>query len=257
MCLFDHDAERRGISVLFGKKKEKGMASPAKGVMVALWNPAGSDPTLLLQRLLNLVNKQEESAVVVELPCLGLPRVAYRLGISELKHGQTVDQLLIDYDRGMLTGVHDYLRHFEGFDGLLIQPKSKVDSPTLIKLQQDKTLSELPAYLKVHLSGYHYIFVVLQGQLIHPMSFFTLREANHVVLNMNEPVELIRAYAAFKALRQDYAVQSIQLFSESKNSDFNEETILHRPEQLLLAWREADHGNRSNQSGRVRAVPTT
>ncbi|GIO42298.1 hypothetical protein [Paenibacillus apis] len=242
---------------MFRRKTEKEPARSAKGVMVALWNPAGTDSSSLLERLLNHVKKREETAVVVELPCLGLPRVAYRMGVSELEHAQTVDQLLIDYDRGMLQGIHQYLQHFEGFDGLLIQPKSKPDSSTLIKLQQDKTLSELPAYLKVHLSGYHYIFVVLQGQLIHPMTFFALREADHDVLNMNEPVEIIRTYAACKALRQDYDVQNVSLFSnEFRNSDFKEEPILSRPEQLFTRWEGEENGYRIDQSGRVRTVPS-
>ncbi|WP_068786921.1 hypothetical protein [Paenibacillus phocaensis] len=242
---------------MFRRKKEKEATNSAKGLMVALWNPAGSDASLLLEKLLSHVKKREETAVVVELPCLGLPRVAYRLGVSELGHGQTVDQLLIDYDRGMLQGIHQYLQHFDGFDGLLIQPKSKPDSPTLIKLQQEATLSELPAYLKVHLSGYHYIFVVLQGQLIHPMTFFALREADHVVLGMNEPVEIIRSYATYKALRQDYNVQRINLFSnEFRNGDFKEEPILSRPEQLFARWEGEENGYRVDQSGRVRTVPS-
>ncbi|MGG1878812.1 hypothetical protein ABDI30_14730 [Paenibacillus cisolokensis] len=242
---------------MFRMKKEKEPTRSAKGVMVAVWNPAGSDSSLILEKLLSHVKKREETAVVVELPCLGLPRVAYRMGVSELEHAQTVDQLLIDYDRGMLQGIHQYLQHFEGFDGLLIQPKSKPDSPTLIKLQQDKTLSELPAYLKVNLSGYHYIFVVLQGQLIHPMTFFSLREADYVVLSMNEPVEIIRAYAAYKALRQDYDVQSASLFSsEFRNGDFKEEPILSRPEQLFALWEGKKDGYRIDQPGRVRTVPS-
>ncbi|MDU0330489.1 hypothetical protein RW092_09765 [Paenibacillus sp. 3LSP] len=238
-------------------KKEKEPPRSPTGVMVALWNPAGTDSSLLLEKLLSQVKKREETAVVVEFPCLGLPRVAYRMGVTELEHAQSVDQLLIDYDRGMLQGIHQYLQHFDGFDGLLIQPKSKPDSPTLIKLQQDKTLSELPAYLKVHLSGYHYIFTVLQGQLIHPMTFFSLREADQVVLNMNEPVEIIRTYAACKTLKQDYDVQNVSLFSnEFRNSDFKEEPILSRPEQLFALWEGEKDGYRIDQSGRVRTVPS-
>ncbi|GIP08239.1 hypothetical protein J1TS5_04090 [Paenibacillus macerans] len=242
--------------VLLKNKKKGPHRFAPRGCMITLWNPAGSDPSPLLLKLLQLVNKREETAVVVEMPCLGIPRVAYRLGISDLEHAQTVDQLLIDYDRGMLQGIHDYLHHFDGFDGLLVQPKSKLDNPVLIKLQQDKTLQEIPAYLKIHLSGYHYIFVILQGQLIHPMTFFSLRESDHVVLSMNEPVEIIRSYTAYKTLRQDYALQNMYLFSETKNGDFKEETILSRPEQLIAAWEEAKHDNRSDQSGRVCAVPS-
>lgn len=242
---------------MFRRKKEKEPVGSAKGVMIVLWNPAGSDSSLLLEKLLSHVKKREETAVVVELPCLGLPRVAYRLGVSDLEHAQTVDQLLIDYDRGMLKEIHQYIHQFDGFDGLLIQPKSKPDSPTLIRLQQDKTLQVIPAYVKVHLSGYHYIFVVLQGQLIHPMTFFSLREADQVVLNMNEPVEIIRTYAACKALRQDYDVQNVSLFSnEFRNSDFKEEPILSRPEQLFEKWEGEENGYRTDQSSRVRTVPS-
>lgn len=243
--------------MFFQKKKQKQQeVIKAKGRMIALWNPAGSDPTLVLEKFLTVVKKQEETAVVVELPCLGIPHVAYRFGISELDHKHTIDQLLIDYDRNMLKGIHSYVYHYNGFDGILIQPKSKPDSPTLIKLQQSNTLLDIATYLKANLLGYDNIFVVLQGQLIHPMTFFALQEADQVVLGMNEPIEIIRSYATYRTLKQDYNMNSLHLLSEDKNTDFTEAKVYYRVDELLATWEEDKH-DRDYQSNRVRALPSS
>jgi hypothetical protein len=224
--------------LFFQKKKKKQQVTNKTKKMIALWNPAGSDPTIMLEKLLAEMKKQEETVVVVELPCLGIPHVAYRFGVSELENEHTIDQLLIDYDRNMIKGIHSYLHHYDGFDGILVQPKSKPDSPTLIKIQQSTTLLDIANYLKANLLGYDNIFVVLQGQLIHPMTFFALREADEVVLGINEPIEIIRAYAAYRTLKQDYSLKSISLFSEVRNSDFTEAKIYNRAQELYDAWKE-------------------
>lgn len=226
--------------MLLQRNPKKEIQQPsAKGKMVALWNPSGSDSFPLLEKLLALVKKRGQTAAVVEFPCLGIPRVAYQLGMTELKPSETVDQFLIDYDRMMLQGIHQYLHSFPDFDALLIQPKSKPDTPTLIKLQQQSTVQEAPRYLKLYLSGYNYIFVVLQGQMIHPLTFFSIREADHLVLAFNEPIELIHAYAAFKTLKQDYGVASIIFNVNSSDlSDFKEEKICSRVEELCSRWEE-------------------
>lgn len=213
-----------------------------KGRMVALWNPSGADAFPLLEKLLAFVKKREQTAVVVEFPCLGIPRIAYQLGVSELEPKETVDQFLIDYDRAMLQGIHQYLHSFDGFDALLIQPKSKPDTPTLIKLQQQKTLQEVPTYLKLHLSGYDNIFVVLQGQMIHPLTFFSIRETDHLVLAMNSPMELIHAYTAYKTLNQDYGFVS-HMFNVNGSDlrDFKEEKMYSRADDLVSRWEEEAH----------------
>lgn len=224
--------------------------------MIALWNPAGSDPTIMLEKLLAEMKKQEETVVVVELPCLGIPHVAYRFGVSELENEHTTDQLLIDYDRNMIKGIHSYLHHYDGFDGILVQPKSKPDNPTLIKLQQTNTLLDISAYLKANLLGYDNIFVVLQGQLIHPMTFFALQEADEVVLGINEPIELIRSYSAYRTLKQDYNMKAIHLLSKDKNTEFTEAKVYYRVDELFVAWEEGLY-DRDYQSNPVRALPTS
>ncbi|WP_039834677.1 hypothetical protein, partial [Paenibacillus sonchi] len=170
------------LQKMFKKAEYTQPGTQRSATVMALWNPAGGDSTELLEALLPLLRKAEESVAIVEFPCLGVPRIAYRFGLEEVASVQTIDQLLIDYDRGMLQPFHSYLFPHEGADCLLIQPRSKPDSPVLLKLQQEQTLLELPAYLKAQLSGYDWVFFVLQGQLIHPMTFFALRAADKVVL---------------------------------------------------------------------------
>lgn len=223
---------------LFKKTEAKTTKSP-KGCMVVLNNPAGGDTLKVLEKLLLIAKKRSETCAVAELPCLGIPRIAYRFGI-EPEAAQTVDQLIIDYDRGFVQDIHRYLYTHDGWDGLLIQPGSRPDMPTILKLQNEQTLMEIPGYLKSLLAGYNWIFVVTQGQMIHPMTFFSLREADHVVLVIDNPIDLIRTYATFKTLKQDYSINEnrMTMFSFTKNSDFKEHKIVSRPEELFQTWRD-------------------
>ena len=217
-------------------KKTEAQKSP-KGCMVVLNNPAGGDTLKVLEKLLLIAKKRGETCAVAELPCLGIPRIAYRFGI-EPEAAQTIDQLLIDYDRGLVQEIHRYLYSYGDWDGLIIQPNSRPDMPAILKLQNEKTLMEIPGDLKSYLAGYNWIFVVTQGQLIHPMTFFSLREADHIVLVMDDPMDLVRSYAMYKTLKQDYSVDEgkMSLFSFVKNSDFKEHRIVCRPEELFQMW---------------------
>lgn len=227
--------------MLFKMKKEA--VAERNQTVMALWNPAGSDTSELLEALLPLLRKQGESVAVVEFPCLGVPRVAYRFGLEDIPPAQTIDQLLIDYDRGMLQPFHSYLLPHEEVDCLLIQPRSKPDAPVLLKLQQEQTLVELPAYLKAQLSSYNWVFFILQGQLIHPLTFFGLRAADKVVLVAHEAIEWIRTVGAYTLMKENYGFSAEQLlmFSESRHSliqqskkDFN---LIAQPAELLKLGR--------------------
>ncbi|MBY9079584.1 hypothetical protein KIH86_08470 [Paenibacillus sp. HN-1] len=230
----------KGMKQVFKLTKRIPEAAEQKNTVMALWNPAGGDSSELLEALLPLVRKAGESVAVVEYPCLGVPRIAYRFGLEDIPPAQTIDQLLIDYDRGMLQPFHSYLLPHEEVDCLLIQPRSKPDAPVLLKLQQENTLIDLPVFLKAQLSGYDWVFFILQGQLIHPMTFFGLRAADKVVLVAREPLEWIRAVGAYALMKEDYGFSTEQLlmFSESRHSlireqgkkDFN---LIAQPAELL------------------------
>lgn len=221
---------------MFRKKEVKN--SFVGNRMIAVYNPTSGDSSDLVFRLTSFAKKRGEKSVVVELPCIGIPRISYRLGLTELEQSKTIDQLLIDYDRDMLNGIKQYIYTSDNFDGLLIQPRSKPDVPTIFKLQNEKTLMEIPGYLKSNLVDYHNVFFVLQGQLCNPMTFFSLREADYEVLAIKESIELIWTYSLYKTLKEDYAIDksSISMYSEIRNQDFKEHKLYYKPSDLFEMW---------------------
>lgn len=226
------------------KKAEQSEDRTQRSIVMALWNPAGGDSSELLEKLMPLLRKNGESMAIVEFPCVGIPRVAYRFGLEEVPANQTIDQLLIDVDRGMLEPFHSYLLPHEGADCLIIQPRSKADAPVLLKLQQESTLIELPSFLKNQLSSYDWVFFVLQGQLIHPMTFFALRASDSVVLLAKEAMEWIRMAGTYTLLKNDYGFRQDQLimFTGMRRSLLRKQTkndmnLIVHPAELLKQGR--------------------
>lgn len=226
---------------MFSKKNNVSSQEVEKGKVVTIFRAAGGSSVPLLNKLVTALRKRNETTIVVEFPCLGIPQVAYNIGITEIEPEHTIDQLLIDYDRGMLKGIDTYIRQYPLFDGILIQPRARPDMPTLLKLQSEKTLFELPTYLKNQLNEYDNIVFVVQGQLIHSMTFFAVRDADHIILSMQESEEVIRTYATYKTLHEDYAISTnrMTLFSETK-LNFAEAPIVSKVNDLPSLWKRQE-----------------
>jgi hypothetical protein len=203
---------------------------------VVFFNANGTDTSALALKVATLVSSVETKSIIVEFPCVSIPRLALQFGIDTIDKHTTIDQLLIDYERRDLKSIFDYIVKTERVDFIPINPKNKPDAPTILKLNEQKTLLDIPFFIKNELANdYSLIFYVLQGQLMNPMTFFSIRSADLIVMNMNDDSELPWSYAIFKKLVDDYGVDKgrIVLFTEKMNHEFKEQEVITKLTDII------------------------
>ncbi|MGG3278954.1 ATPase, T2SS/T4P/T4SS family [Paenibacillus solani] len=183
---------------------------------ISFSNLAGGDAVQGLLRVVEPLSKKN-SIAVVELPCMGLPRLSYALGqddiILKLEKDRSVDQLLIDYERKSLKPMGDYTLKTGAVDYLLVHPRSLPEAPVIRKLESNSPLIQLPIYLRQQLKGkYDYVFMLTQGRLIHPMTLFSIRTADAAILYSNEPADFIQNFTHEKKLHEIFGVENNRMF---------------------------------------------
>jgi pilus assembly protein CpaF len=212
---------------------------------IAFGNLGGGDATQGLLNLLTHLPKNTKKAVV-ELPCLGIPRLSYALqdqSILNLKKEQTIDQLVLDLDRNNTQDLSKYRYEFGNVDYFLINPKSVPEAPTVRKVQYNKSLIELPLWMKKRLHSYDYLIFLLQGTLIHPGTHFSLRTADAVVLYSAEAIDFVGNYTHFRKLQQIFGVDPnrLFLFTEDVNVKVNDTKVFHKHIEMIREWEKIDN----------------
>jgi pilus assembly protein CpaF len=208
--------------------------------MIALANLGGGDTSQFVSEFIKSLPKNCR-ALIVEMPCLGMPRLGYSLLQDEamnLPKEKTIDQLLLNYDRKEQKLVEEYIWKQQQVDLLLIDPKSLPETPVIGKLGSNQCLIELPLYLKKQATDYDYVMVVTQGRLIHPTTHFSLRVADAVVLYNADPVDFAQNYAHYTKLKEIFGVESERMFMFSKNSGIKLDSLKlhHKYTDLFMVW---------------------
>ena len=187
--------------------------------LFTIFNANGSDTAVLSQMVAEQLAKAGKT-IVVELPCLGVPKLAFLYDRESIERKQSIDQLLIDYERKDMRSVYDYVLKGENVDLLLIHPQISPLSPTLTRLTQLNTLLDLPALLRSVLDErYANIVFSLQGQLMHPMTMFSLRIAERIIMNMHRAEELPWTMLYYNRLVDEMTIDpsKISLYSNERN----------------------------------------
>ncbi|MDD4146694.1 MAG: hypothetical protein PHS83_06365 [Clostridia bacterium] len=198
-CLEEDRREERKIKLLGNlhkivRKKPLKKTFLEKPLTVSLWTPGGSDGCSVALELAHYVaDTYQEKVVMVEWPCLGIPRLAIHVNLYDKE--KNTDKLLLDFERSEDKEIYPirYLLKFSDLISVMtINPYSAPDISINLKLKKLQTMTDLPRYLKdnLYLEGYKFIIYILQGQLHHPLTFFGVRESDQVVLNVNFPIEL-------------------------------------------------------------------
>lgn len=175
---------------------------------VAVWTPGGSDGCPIALELAHFyAEATQEKVVIVELPCLGIPRLALHVDLYDKE--KNTDKLLLDFERSEYTNIYPakYLLPVNDLVSVMVNnPYATPDLSINLKLNNLGTLTDFPRYLKnnLFLEGYKFVIYVLQGQLHHPLTFFALRESAQVVFNVNFPIELGWCLSCFKKLTDTY-----------------------------------------------------
>ncbi|BFH18336.1 hypothetical protein J6TS7_32580 [Paenibacillus dendritiformis] len=202
---------------------------------ISMVNLGGGNVVSMLDGLLKALPKNAKK-ILVEFPCLGIPKLSYAFNQVRIDKETTIDQMLLDYDREEKKAVEDYIFSGDGLDFLLINPRALPEVPTIRKIRSNKTLIDLPLYLKLQLQEkYDYVIFVLQGTLVHPMTHFALRCSDHIILHNTSALDFVPNYTNFLKLNDIFGVgkERMSLYSEDTNLRFDEERIYTRIQEIM------------------------
>ncbi|MEC0167373.1 CpaF family protein [Paenibacillus graminis] len=209
---------------------------------IALANMSGGQILEGLELLLKALPKDSRK-IIIELPCVGWPRIGYTLTqVGSITKEQTIDQLLLDLDRQQSKPLSEYIVHRDGVDYLLIDPRAQPEAPVIRKIKTNETLIAAPTHLRQQLSGlYEWIIFVTQGLLMHPMTHFALRTADATVLYSGSPLEVVGNLTHYKRLTEVFGVipERLALFSSDTNMKL-EVPLVGRFSELVKRWSQAD-----------------
>lgn len=204
---------------------------------ISIVNLGGGNVASFTQEFLKSISKASNT-ILVEFPCLGLPKMSYALNEIHIEKTKTMDQLILDVDRAQQERIETYIHSVDGLDMILIYPKALPESPTIRKISTNKTLIELPFQIKQQLQGrYDNIIYVLQGMMTHPMTHFALRCSEAIILHNQQSLEFVSNYRNYNKLNDIFNVSKERMFlySEEGNLGFKEAKIHVRPSEL---WKD-------------------
>lgn len=207
----------------------------AKTISVA--NLGGGNSTEFVLEIMKSLPKGSRT-LLVEFPCLGIPRLSYALDQVRLEKERTIDTLLLDYDRNEKKSLHDYIVETEHGDYILINPRARPELPTPRMLETNKTLIDMPVYIRLQMEEtYDYIFFVLQGMMYHPMTHFSLRSSDVSILHSSITYDFITNYNNHKNLNERFGIskERMCLYVSDVNitQNFKEEKVFSKVSDLL------------------------
>lgn len=213
-----------------------------KAQVIAFANLGGGDAIQGVMKLIRTFPK-DQRIVVAELPCVGLPRIAYTFDqqIADLHKERTMDQFLLDLDRQALKPVSEYMVQRNGVDYVLVNPRAQPESPVIRKLSSNQTLISAPVVLRQLLEvDYDVILLVTQGTLIQPTTHFALRTSDAAVLYSADAIDFVGNYTHYRRLIEVFAVERerLFLFTADTNVNIDEAPIYTKFNDLLKCWKE-------------------
>lgn len=218
--------------MIFKRNKERPSLSNGP-VSLSIYDPSGGDTTELALKLAKKYTETGHKVVIVELPCLGLPRLSVHSDQSaDLPQEQCIDQLLIDFERSKIKSIDEYLIRVDGIDSIVTHPKPSDNLAVLIKLNDMRTLLKAPVDLMNELRlDFDLVLFALQGQLIHPMTFSTLRHTDGVIMQIPSHTALPIVMTAYKRLPGFGVRDQVALYSEV-DTGYKEDKVLNDKELL-------------------------
>lgn len=206
--------------MLVFKRKSKLEDTQIKApVTVAIFDPNAADTSEIAVDIARAWMKRfGRKAIIVEFPCLGIPRVASRVENAEnIEKERGIDQYLLDSERNDLKSFEEYMYQAEEFDCIMVNPKANPDTPVLVKLTSQKTILDAAYAIKKGLASYYdLILFSLQGQIFNPMTLSSLRCADGIILTLSDLSSLPWGYTTYKKLKNYVHLDRIGLHSQLK-----------------------------------------
>lgn len=185
---------------LFKRKEDVMVCTPNKPQVITVWSPAGGNTAnFSLQIGQDLASYT--SVAIVELPCLGIPRLGI---VSDIMDREKCTELALqEFEK---KGEIDLSQLHHKADNLALLPASVYATPDYLLNERLslETLIDFPAKFinTARQQGYNTILFECQGQLTSPMTFFALKNADYIFLVVPEADDLAFTLINVKRLIQ-------------------------------------------------------
>ncbi len=179
---------------------------------IVFWSCTGADASELSFGTAELL-AEHRRALLAELPCLGIPRLGFVSGIMD--RSRNTESALMCFDqKNCLTWdlVHQVNQKFAVLPASVF---ATPDCPIVTRVSFSTLMDFVTALRELAWArGCRHLILDCQGQLVNPMTFFSLKAADQVVIPLAKPTEAAYALASIRRLIQVYK---------------------HRPEKFILA----------------------
>ena len=199
-------------------------------ITTVFWSCTGMDGSSLSFQTAQLISETEKT-LIVELPCLGIPRLGFVCGIS-------------DPDNNTEAAISYFEQHAGiPWDMLYMQKKHLAvlaaniyavpDYPLASKIGINTLMSFISMFVHAAENNeYDRLIFECQGQLNSPMTFFSLKEANEIVIPLGKPTEAAYAIASVNRLVRVYKHQAeMVIFAANGNRKMIERAVMSRQEE--------------------------
>lgn len=173
----------------------------------AVWSCAGFDTSPLSYHL-GQAEAEKGRAMVVELPCLGIPRLGFTANAMDLD--KTFETLMGHLQNNRALTWEMLHQDSETLGIAAASVYASPDHPLVSTLSTDYMV-KVPDYLEQFAlqEGVRHLIFECQGQMTHPMSFFAIRKSERVVIPITKATEAAFIIANVRRL--------VQIFDQPKD----------------------------------------
>lgn len=200
--------------------------SKTKTKVIALWSTVGADTSILSYGLAMELSKYE-NVLLAELPCLGIPRLGFTAECMERQKNIEAEIMELEQKREI------NLKHiYKKSKTLGILPADVYTLPDYPITQRValETLISFPTHLIEMSSAQNYTSLILdcQGQITTPMTFYTLRSAERILIPIRKLGDIAFSLINIKRLVQvfNFSPQKFMLLTGNIKTVTLEEAAL-------------------------------
>ena len=146
---------------------------------------------------------EADMTMIVELPCLGIPRLGFASGVMDKE--RHTEAAIASFEQRKSPRMDMFNQQSDQFYVLPANVSPRPDYPLAEKVET-KTLMDFVPALQQFARSEECAFLILdcQGQMTSPMTFFALKAAGQVVIPVDKPADTAYALACVKRLTQAY-----------------------------------------------------
>jgi len=184
--------------------------------VITVWSPGGHN-TADFSYGISLEFSQYTKVILVELPCLGVPRLGFVTNIFD-RQNHTEAAILELEKKGELsfTYIHEIGKSLSVLPSCAF---AMPDFPLTHKVELE-TLTLFPGHFinKARRQGYGVVVFECQGQLTSPMTFFAVKKADIVLIPVYEPSDIAFSLINIKRLIQIFKFEPVRFKAVSQEN---------------------------------------